>query len=83
MGMEWLVTVVYCCRYVFCTKCFSEIQGDTVTIGEDLNASRYECSVFLCVICCDYYTVGLHTHTYCIYLLIAMAHVMSTSGLQR
>ena len=22
-------------RYVYCTKCFSEIQGDTVTVGDD------------------------------------------------
>ena len=47
MGTEWLVTVVCCCRYVFCTKCFSEIQGDTVTVGEDLNSSRYR--VYVCV----------------------------------
>ncbi|XP_065885068.1 CREB-binding protein-like isoform X2 [Dysidea avara] len=35
-------------RYVFCTKCFSEIQGDTVTVGEDLNSSsQIEKSLFI------------------------------------
>lgn len=23
------------CRYVYCVKCFGEIQGDTVTVGDD------------------------------------------------
>ncbi len=39
----------YCCisqsflhsRYIYCPKCFSEIQGDTVTVGDDpLSATR-------------------------------------------
>ena len=29
------------CRYVYCVKCFQEIQGDTVTVGDDpLTATR-------------------------------------------
>ena len=28
-------------RYVYCTKCFSEIQGDTITIGDDSNNFKY------------------------------------------
>ena len=40
-------------RYVYCTKCFSEIQGDMITIGDDSNNFKYvlnECLYIHCII---------------------------------
>ncbi len=33
--MWWITCCLFIFRYVYCTKCFGEIQGDTVTLGDD------------------------------------------------
>ena len=40
-------SLIPCIRYIYCPKCFNEIQGDTVTVGDDpLSATRIPKSQF-------------------------------------
>lgn len=40
LGVNSLFQLFIFCRYTYCQKCFSEIPGDTVNLGDDPTAAQ-------------------------------------------